>query len=117
MDRGIESRQLRGGVAESGRRAEIGLLGAAGVVGPILFTATFIVQGLLRPAYSHVAEPVSALAAGPNGWVQDVNFLVFGPLMVAYAVGLNLGLRPSRAGLIGPGLLVEIGRASCRERV
>lgn len=109
MDRGIESRQLRRGVAESPRRAAIGVLGAAGVIGPILFTGTFIVQGLLRPTYSHVAEPVSALAAGPNGWVQDLNFLVFGPLMVAYAVGLNLGLRPSRAGLIGPGLLLVSG--------
>jgi hypothetical protein len=33
---------------------------------------------LFRPGYSHLSEPVSALAAGPNGWVQDVNFFVFG---------------------------------------
>jgi len=109
MHSGIETRQLRPGVAESPRRAEIGLLGAAGMIGPILFTVTFIVQGLLRPTYSHIAEPVSALAAGPNGWVQDVNFLVFGPLMIAYAIGLNLGIRPSRVGLMGPALLLLSG--------
>ncbi len=84
-------------------------LAIGGIVGPILFTGAFIVQGLFRPGYSHLAEPVSALAAGPNGWVQDVNFFVFGPLMVAFAVGLHLGVRPTRFGVIGPAFLVLSG--------
>jgi hypothetical membrane protein len=90
-------------------RREVVILAAAGIVGPILFTVAFIVQGLFRPTYSHMAEPVSALAAGPNGWVQDVNFLVFGPLMIAYAVGLHMGLGPTRFGLFGPALLLLSG--------
>jgi len=105
---GVDVGQVREGAAE-GRRRVAGVLAAAGIVGPILFTAAFIVQGLFRPTYSHMAEPVSALAAGPNGWVQDVNFLVFGPLMIAYAVGLHLGVRPTRLGLVGPALLVLSG--------
>jgi hypothetical membrane protein len=109
MHRGVEIRKMRHEVAEPSWGAGMGLLAAAGIIGPILFTATFVVQGLLRPTYSQVAQPVSALAAGPNGWVQDLNFLVFGALMIAYAVGLYLGVRPSRARLVGSALLLMSG--------
>lgn len=36
---------------------------AAGIAAPVIFTTTFIVQAAFRPGYSHVADPVSALAA------------------------------------------------------
>ena len=39
---------------------------AAGIIGPILFTAAFVVQGLLRPAYSPMADPISGLATRPG---------------------------------------------------
>jgi hypothetical protein len=94
------------------RRSVIAALAVAGIVGPILFTVAFVVQGLFRLGeYSPVAEVVSALEAGPWGWVQQVNFVVFGLLTVAFAVGLHLGLRPSRWGVIGPSLLVLSGMA------
>jgi len=87
----------------------IAALAAAGIVGPVLFVVVALVQSLLHPDYSHVALPISALAAWPGGWVQNVNFVVFGLLMTAYAVGLHLGVRPSRAGMIGLALLVLSG--------
>jgi hypothetical protein len=94
------------------RRSVIGALAVAGIVGPILFTVAFVVQGLFRlDEYSPVEEVVSALEAGPGGWVQQVNFVVFGLLTVAFAVGLHLGLRPTRWGVIGPSLLVLSGMA------
>ena len=37
----------------------------AGIAGPIWFTALVIVQGILQPDYSHIAMPISALAASP----------------------------------------------------
>ncbi len=85
------------------------LLAGAGIAGPIGFTLAFIVQALFRPAYEHLADPVSALAAGPSGWVQDVNFVVFGLLMSGYAIGLHLGVRPAHWGTLGTGLLVLSG--------
>ena len=95
---------------ESGRdqkhRSALLTLAAAGIVGPILFAMAFVVQGLFRlDEYSPVAESVSALEAGPGGWVQQVNFVVFGLLTIAFAVGLHLGMRPSRAGIAGPAIL------------
>ena len=91
------------------RRPLVAALAAAGIVGPILFTVVFVIHGLLRPGYSPVADPISALAIGPYGWVQDLNFIVFGVLMLAYAVGLHLGVRPARAGILGPALLALAG--------
>lgn len=84
----------------------------AGIVGPILFTATFLAQEIFRvDEYSPMAEQVSALEAGPNGWVQQVNFVVFGLLTMAYAVGLHLGVRTSKWGTAGPALLFVSGIA------
>jgi hypothetical membrane protein len=107
-----------GDTEEVGRGAAHGLerrpmavvLAAAGILGPILFTAGFVIQELFRRSeYSPIAEPVSALEAGPGGWVQQVNFVAFGLLTIAFAVGLHRGMRPTRAGVVGPAILVWTG--------
>jgi len=87
----------------------IAALAAAGIAGPIIFVLVVIVQSLLHPDYSQVKLPISALAAWPGGWLQSVNFVIFGLLMISFAIGLHLGVRPSRAGVIGPALLVLSG--------
>ena len=46
---------------------------------------------------------------GPNGWVQQVNFLVFGLLTMAHAIGLHRGMGPARGGWVGPALLFITG--------
>lgn len=80
----------------------------AGIVGPILFTLGFLAQeAFRRPDYSAVTEPVSALEAGPNGWVQQVNFVVFGVLMLTFVVGLHRGVAPSRGAPSGPSCSVS----------
>jgi Protein of unknown function (DUF998) len=79
----------------------------AGIVGPVLFTAAFLAQGAFRRNdYDPLAEPVSALEAGPYGWVQQVNLVLFGLLTIAFAVGAspwrttNPG-GPSRSCVVG----------------
>jgi hypothetical membrane protein len=107
-----------GGTEEVGLGAARGLerrpiavvLALAGILGPILFTAVFVIQELFRrDEYSPMAETVSALEAGPGGWVQQVNFVGFGLLTIAFAVGLHRGMRPTRAGVVGPAILVWTG--------
>lgn len=84
----------------------------AGIVGPILFTAGFLFQeSFLADSYRPLAEMISASAAQPHGWVQNVNFIVFGLLTIAFAIGLHLGLRPTRTGLAGPALFLFTGVA------
>lgn len=84
-------------------------LAIAGVVAPIWFITLVIIQALLQPDYSHIAMPISALAAWPAGWMQNLNFFVFGALMAAFAIGLHNAIRPTRFGLLGVALLL----ASC----
>ena len=98
------------GTAARDRRQLLGLSAWAGIIGPILFTAAFLVQEEFRTnEYNPLAEPVSALEAGPNGWIQQLNFVVFGLLTIAFAAGLHLGLRPTRAGIAGPALFAVSG--------
>jgi len=86
------------------------LVAWAGIIGPVLFTAAFLAQeALLVDDYSPLAEPVSALEAHPHGWVQQINFVVFGLLTIAFAVGLRRGVRRTKAGAVGPALFVVSG--------
>src|SRR5215472_11270162 len=57
----------------------LGLVSCGGV-GAFLFTATYLFEGITRPGYSAWQQPISALSLGPGGWVQQVNFVVFGLL-------------------------------------
>ena len=103
----MEAREARGSIpVQRGRRSVISALAAAGIAAPLIFTAVALVQSLLRADQSFVTDPISALGAGSSGWVQDANFVVCGVLLVAYAIGLHLGVRPARLGLLGPALLV-----------
>jgi hypothetical protein len=73
----------------------------AGVVGPLLFIVTFLIEGATRPGYSVWRNFVSQLATGDGGWVQIANFLMCGALMLAFTVGFWRALRPrSIAGTI-----------------
>jgi hypothetical membrane protein len=92
-----------------GTSVSVARLAIAGIVAPIWFVTLVIIQGLLQPDYSHIAMPVSALAAWPAGWIQNLNFFVFGTLMAAFVIGLHNAIQPSRFGLSGIALLL----ASC----
>ena len=95
--------------ALSDRRRTIVACATAGIAAPIVFTIALIVQGMMHPDYSHVTMPISALSARPGGWIQNVNFVICGVLLTAFALGLHLGIRPHRGGETGPALLVLSG--------
>jgi len=70
------------------------------------FTVGLVVQGLFRPdEYDPIAETVSALEAGPNGWIQQLNFFVFGILMMIFGAGLGFGLRTRRRRIASAAVL------------
>ena len=78
----------------------------AGMIGPISFSTLVIAQGILQPDYSHVVMPISALAAWPAGWIQNLNFFLSSTLLAAFAVGLHGAIHATRFGFIGIALLV-----------
>jgi len=83
----------------------------AGVIGPLLFVIVFLVEGATRPGYSAWRNFVSQLATGDGGWMQVVNFLVCGTLMLWFAIGLRLSLGSGRASIAAPILLGAFGLA------
>lgn len=83
--------------------------GTAGLVGPALFAVLFILQNIVRTDDDVVAEPVSALSIGEYGWVQQLNFVVLGALLLAFAVALHRGIASSRLGWVGPALVSAAG--------
>jgi hypothetical membrane protein len=87
-------------------RVPIRWLAIAGVIGPLLFIGLVVAQGMLQPDYSHIAMPISALAAWPAGWMQNLNFFLLGTLNAAFTIGLHNAIRATRFGLIGILLLL-----------
>lgn len=84
-------------------------LGVAGISAPTVFTVSAVTHSLTRDDHSLLSDPVSALAAGPGGWIQDLTFAATGLLVVAFGLGLHLTLRPSRHLDPGPQLLALFG--------
>ena len=83
----------------------------AGVIGPLLFIVVFLIEGFTRPGYSPWRNYVSQLATGDGGWVQVVNFLVCGSLVVVFAIALRQALRGSRGAIGAPILFALFGTA------
>lgn len=81
----------------------------AGISAPVVFTASAVTHSLTRDDHSLLSDPVSALAAGPGGWIQDVTFAATGLFVIAFSFGLHLTLRPSRHLDPGPQLLALFG--------
>ncbi len=91
------------------------LLVSCGVIGSVIFTTTYLIEGITRPGYNALQQPISALSLGPGGWVQQINFIVFGLFMLCSAIGWRLVLKPGTSsiwyplfrGIAGLGLIFD----------
>jgi hypothetical protein len=80
-----------------------------GVIAGPLFVGVFLVEGATRAGYDPVRLPVSLLSLGEGGWMQIVNFLVNGALLLALAIGVRDALRERAApSTWGPLLLAGV---------
>jgi hypothetical membrane protein len=83
----------------------------SGVVGPVAFVVTFLIEGATRAGYDASRHYVSLLALGEGGWVQVVNFLFCGACVIAFAIGAGRTLGSGPARTWGPRLLFLFGAA------
>jgi hypothetical protein len=81
----------------------------AGMTGAVLFVSVFTFSGWLSPGYSWARMFVSELSLGPIGWVQILNFVFTGALMLALGRGLATHFTSGAASRAGPILLQVIG--------
>jgi hypothetical membrane protein len=80
----------------------------AGIIGPALFVAGFMIEGWLRPGYEPLSTFVSALSLGPHGWIQIVNFIILGVLLLVFSSGVAAEFPTGKASRGGPILLTII---------
>lgn len=85
------------------------LQAVAGVLAPVGFTVSVVAQSLARDDHHLLHDPASALAAGPEGWIQNLTFAVAGGLILAFGLGLHLTIQPPRHFDPGPQLLGLFG--------
>ncbi|HTK11608.1 MAG TPA: DUF998 domain-containing protein [Ktedonobacteraceae bacterium] len=81
------------------------LLLACGVVAPLLFLAVLLIEGAIRSGYSAWVYSVSLLALTDRGWVQTSNFLLYGCLILWFALGVRRALPSGKGSTWGPLLL------------
>jgi len=94
----------------------------AGMIGPALFALIVVVLTVAQYGFmvdlgwdpigaSDVPWP-SGLALGHLGWLQVLNFILFGLALMVFAVGLHRGVAARvRGSVIGPVLLMVAGLA------
>ena len=91
-------------------------LGAiAGLAGPLLFSAGWIVGGFVQPAtYSWSRQEISDLGAltAQHAWVWNLADSLSGVLIAIFAVGLFSLVQSNRAGRIGTVLIGVVGVGS-----
>lgn len=91
------------------------LLAICGIVAPILFTTVVVVLGSLQPGYSHLSQTISSLGSEQLGAahaaIQNINFVVTGMLMLAFAFGLQRGIGDGKGSKVGPVLVAYWGMA------
>jgi hypothetical protein len=91
------------------------LLLVCGLIAPLLFIATAILGGAIRPGYSHISDMVSELFSpgSPNKALLDPLYTLFAILLVLFGIGILRyvqGYEPAKwTGVIGAGLYIAMG--------
>lgn len=86
----------------------------AGAFAPILFTLVYTIDGLSFPGYDTIRRPTSDLSLGPYGWIQIINFVVLGMVMIGLALAIRSYRNPLSSskwiprliGFFGVGLVI-----------
>ncbi|TLY00515.1 MAG: DUF998 domain-containing protein [Thaumarchaeota archaeon] len=68
----------------------------AGIIGPVVFVTVYTVFGLATPGYSPLTQVISNLELAPYGWIQQLNFLQCGTLIIIFAVGFHGAMPEAR---------------------
>ncbi len=87
------------------------ILAICGMLSPILYTAMWILGGVLRPEYSHIRDDVSSLLAvgAPKKRTFDVFLISSSVLLFVFYLGLPWGINNGQIPIVGPILFIISG--------
>lgn len=87
------------------------ILAMCGMLSPIIYTAMWILGGILQPEYSHVRDDVSTLVSvdAPNKKLLDMFIITSSTLLFIFYIGLHWGINNGTGSIIGPILFVISG--------
>jgi hypothetical membrane protein len=87
------------------------VLGWCAVAGPVLFTAAWLLAGLVQNDYGPRREDISALAAldAQHAWIMIAGIVALGLSLVALGLGLVGAIEDGRSATVGVILLVLAG--------
>ncbi|HEY4197137.1 MAG TPA: DUF998 domain-containing protein [Mucilaginibacter sp.] len=64
-----------------------------GILGPLIFLIVYFTFGQVSPDFDMLRQPIGRLELMKYGWIQSVNFIVFGLFIIAFAFGLRIELK------------------------
>ena len=84
----------------------------SGIIGAVLFTTVYFCFGVISPNYEIMRESISRLQVQPYGWIQSVNFILSGVLILAFAIALRNELAGGFGSVLIPLLQALTGLGS-----
>lgn len=97
-----------GATATARRRSTRALLTCGAVAGPLYVTVS-LAQALTRDGFDLTRHQWSLLLNGSLGWVQVLNFVCSGLLILGYALGLRRATTHVAGKRLAPGLIAAFG--------
>jgi len=77
----------------------------AGIAGPMIFLLIVFIIDFIQPGHNPIYETVSELVSGSYGWLQTVSFLIFGTLLMIFALRLYLATSRNKISIVASALL------------
>jgi hypothetical protein len=84
------------------------ILAICGMLSPIVYTAMWIIGGILQPEYSHIRDDISSLFAvgAPNRRLSQALIIISSVLLFVFYIGLHEGINDGGGPIVGPVLLL-----------
>jgi len=87
------------------------LLPACGTIGPIIFVIVFLIEDSTRAEFSPVRNLVSQLSLGDKGWINIINLVLFGVLIILFSFGIKYASKDNAGDIASPTMFMFLGIA------
>ncbi|MHA1968857.1 MAG: DUF998 domain-containing protein [Candidatus Hodarchaeales archaeon] len=84
------------------------IVAIGGMLSPIIYTATWILGGILQSDYSHIRDDISSLYAvdAPNQRLYQSLIIINSVLLFVFFLGLHEGINDGGSAIVGPVILL-----------